>query len=476
MMALSRYPSIAIYLLLFCLSVSGFTTTTTTIKRQLTAVPPTTPSSRTRANTSTRRFIKDPDAPDNDNDNASTTRIPIVTETTPTTTTTTPNSPPSSSHTMKHPLNPYIEFQNEAYFDGTKPDSSWTLAWNNFIRQGTSLLQQGLERIGVAKVDELRPPACLNLRLSNKAVTETEDRRLASGAGIEGGAHPVSQVLYDVGCLLLDRLFDERPIQRFWFLETIARIPYFSYVSMLHLYESFGWFRAVELRKVHAAEDWNELHHLLIMESLGGNSQWSDRFLGYHVALVYYWFLVAVYLGSPRIAYQFMELLEAHAVDTYTTFVAENREQLRRLPPPSVATDYYKFGDLYLFDDFQTTRKPGTRRPPCATLLDVFENIAIDEGEHVKTMQACQDYAQFGTEVVSPHLKFRDENYDMSSNGDDEHGSTITNIGIRSGDGTSSRNSVEETEARRKLWKEWSEMINEENDSNDENYGKNGAK
>ena len=27
-----------------------------------------------------------------------------------------------------------------------------------------------------------------------------------------------------------------------------------SYVSMLHLYESFGWFRAVELRKVHSAE------------------------------------------------------------------------------------------------------------------------------------------------------------------------------------------------------------------------------
>ena len=39
-----------------------------------------------------------------------------------------------------------------------------------------------------------------------------------------------------------------------FFEETIARIPYFSYVSMLHLYESFGWFRAVELRKVHAAE------------------------------------------------------------------------------------------------------------------------------------------------------------------------------------------------------------------------------
>ena len=53
---------------------------------------------------------------------------------------------------------------------------------------------------------------------------------------------------------------------------------------------------------------WNELHHLLIMEQLGGNALWSDRFFGYHAAIVYYWALVAVYLCSPRIAYQFMEV------------------------------------------------------------------------------------------------------------------------------------------------------------------------
>lgn len=109
------------------------------------------------------------------------------------------------------------------------------------------------------------------------------------------------------------------------------------------------------------------------MESLGGNRLWSDRFLGYHVAIAYYWALVLVYLGSPRIAYQFMELLEAHgefssahcsiyslrrthiaprpaftAVDTYTTFVAENRSRLAALPAPQVAKSYYKSGDLYL--------------------------------------------------------------------------------------------------------------------------------
>jgi len=139
------------------------------------------------------------------------------------------------------------------------------------------------------------------------------------------------------------------------------------------------------------------------MEALGGDARWSDRFLGYHAAVVYYWLLIPTYLFSPAVAYQFMELLEAHAVDTYSTFVRLNRKALAALPPPSVARSYYLDGDLYLFDDFQQ-RLPGSRRPPCGTLLDVFVNICEDEGEHVKTMRACQDYAQLGTVVTSPHL------------------------------------------------------------------------
>jgi ubiquinol oxidase len=176
------------------------------------------------------------------------------------------------------------------------------------------------------------------------------------------------------------------------------------------------------------------------MESLGGNSRWSDRFLGYHVAFAYYWLLIAVYLGSPRIAYQFMELLEAHAVDTYTTFVRENRDRLAQLPPPNVAVSYYKTGDLYLFDDFQVSRVPGSRRPPCETLLDVFTNIALDEGEHVKTMQACQDYASFGIKVVSPHLI----------------GSEV----IAHDESKAATAAAEE--AKRRTWKEWSDRINDE--------------
>jgi len=59
-----------------------------------------------------------------------------------------------------------------------------------------------------------------------------------------------------------------------------------------------------------------------------------------------------------------------------------------------VAVTYYRTGDLYFFDKFQTSRDASSspRRPPCDTLLDVFRNIRDDELEHVATMKACQDW------------------------------------------------------------------------------------
>jgi len=35
-----------------------------------------------------------------------------------------------------------------------------------------------------------------------------------------------------------------------------------------------GWWRNGELLKIHFAEEYNEFHHLLIMESLGGSRKW----------------------------------------------------------------------------------------------------------------------------------------------------------------------------------------------------------
>lgn len=38
------------------------------------------------------------------------------------------------------------------------------------------------------------------------------------------------------------------------------------------------------LPSLHSSE-WNELHHLQIMESLGGDARWLDRFLARHSAI-----------------------------------------------------------------------------------------------------------------------------------------------------------------------------------------------
>ena len=139
---------------------------------------------------------------------------------------------------------------------------------------------------------------------------------------------------------------------------------------MLHLYESIGWWRiGANVKRIHFAEEvrpaprfvalrsvdlasavrlqWNELHHLLIMESLGGDRKWIDRFMAGHSAIIYYWVLIVMWLISPTLAYNFSELIEAHAVDTYGQFVDENEEKLKALPAPLIARRYYT-QDLYL--------------------------------------------------------------------------------------------------------------------------------
>lgn len=198
------------------------------------------------------------------------------------------------------------------------------------------------------------------------------------------------KALVGILVFVINTVYKNRPFPRFYVLETVARVPYFSYLSVLHFYETLGWWRKVDWLKVHFAESWNELHHLLIMEELGGSDQWIDRFLARHVALLYYWIVVGIYIISPRAAYHFMELVEEHAYDSYDTFLTTDEVMLKQQPAPQVAISYYRDGDLYMFDEFQTAHLPAERRPKIDNLYDVFVAIRDDEMEHVKTMTACQ--------------------------------------------------------------------------------------
>ena len=120
---------------------------------------------------------------------------------------------------------------------------------------------------------------------------------------------------------VFDKLFDTstsndrdyvltRSYARFYALETIARMPYFSYLSILHLYETLGWWRRADYLKVHFCESWNELHHLLIMEELGGHTRFVDRFVAQHSAFFYYWFVTFCYMANPVFAYNLNEVSE----------------------------------------------------------------------------------------------------------------------------------------------------------------------
>lgn len=200
--------------------------------------------------------------------------------------------------------------------------------------------------------------------------------------------------------LVLNTLYRDRLYPRFYVLETVARMPYFAYTSVLHLYETFGWWRKADWLKVHFAQSWNELHHLLTMESLGGDRFWIDRFVAHIGAFIYYWILVFVYMSSPQAAYRFTQLVEEHAFHTYDTFLKQYQDDLQAQPAPQVAVDYYHNGDLYMFDEFQTSLQE--RRPAIETLYDVFVAIRDDELEHVKTMVACQQ-PDAQTTFRSPH-------------------------------------------------------------------------
>jgi ubiquinol oxidase len=204
----------------------------------------------------------------------------------------------------------------------------------------------------------------------------------------------VIDTVYDIICFLYPVKGTERDFARFYVLETVARVPYFAYLSVMHLRETFGD-RTESLSdrmRTHYAEADNELHHLLIMESLGGNASIIDRTLAQTMAFGYYWYVVVVYMVSDQAAYHLSELIEDHAYETYDNYLRNYAEQLKALPVPAIATKYYVEDNPFLFDLFCTVKDTDSdgnfsnRRPELKSLYDVFINIRDDEKEHWKTL------------------------------------------------------------------------------------------
>lgn len=183
----------------------------------------------------------------------------------------------------------------------------------------------------------------------------------------------INKAVVGTAVKVIDRVYKDRDYARFYVLETVARVPYFSFVSVLHLYETLDIWRRADYLETHFAQTMNEYHHLLIMEDLGGGERFVDRFFAQHTAFAYYWLTCLLYVVSPRMAYNLSEQVEEHAYHTYDEFLEQNKASLSLEKPPAVAANYY--------DDVKS-------------LYDVFVNVRNDEGDHVKTMQDCQNFLE----------------------------------------------------------------------------------
>jgi Alternative oxidase len=145
----------------------------------------------------------------------------------------------------------------------------------------------------------------------------------ATPQGMDQGIYTLNKVLidsvYTMICLLYPVTGTDRDFARFYVLETVARVPYFAYLSVLHLRETFGerYPGMSERMRTHYAEADNELHHLLIMESLGGNRNVLDRWVAQSAAFVYYWYVIVIFAFHESAAYHLSELIEDHAYNTY---------------------------------------------------------------------------------------------------------------------------------------------------------------
>ena len=268
-----------------------------------------------------------------------------------------------------------------------------------FQRAPTALMAPG------ASVHVQRSPGRNQLTVLAAAPAEIE--RATMDERIFGFNKVVIDTVYDIICLLYPVTGSERDFARFYVLETVARVPYFAYLSVMHLRETFGDRDPgdSERMRTHYAEADNELHHLLIMESLGGNSSAVDRTLAQSMAFFYFWYVTVVYSLSEPAAYHLSELIEDHAFNTYDQFLKDHGPQLKDMPVPDIARKYYERDDPYLRDQFLTVKETdggftSRSRPPLESLYDVFVNIRDDEKEHWKTLCNLVQFDDLGGDAA----------------------------------------------------------------------------
>ena len=101
----------------------------------------------------------------------------------------------------------------------------------------------------------------------------------------------INVTVLNITVAILDFLYRNHDIQRFWVLEVIARAPYFAFLSVLHYKESLGLRTEAHfhLMKEHFYQTVNETETL--------NKKWKDveaLIVGLIASRLSFWFLSTI--------------------------------------------------------------------------------------------------------------------------------------------------------------------------------------
>ena len=113
------------------------------------------------------------------------------------------------------------------------------------------------------------PPAVPSAPTAAVAGVASDGSDAVEPASLDAGLYSLNKLTIDTVKGLIDLVYKENDYARFYVLETVARVPYFAYMSVMHLQETMGGRGAKysERMRTHYAQADNELHHLLIMEA-----------------------------------------------------------------------------------------------------------------------------------------------------------------------------------------------------------------
>ena len=185
--------------------------------------------------------------------------------------------------------------------------------------------------------------------------------------------------------------------RRYFVLEVIARVPYFCYLSCLHLYQTLGSHPALELMDLHYKENLNEEYHLMIMESLGGGDRWYDRWLASVIGFFYYFVNNILYLLAPESGYYLMQKIETEAAHSYNQILKLREKEFKSTKATGIALEYF-----YSLDGRMT---PTPHKKEEISLYDVFSSIRDDEQVHVDDMLECEHMPSLYTSTPGMELR-----------------------------------------------------------------------